>query len=80
MLTKIASGTIFFHYRCEYVKTEGSEVDLMQDIQIFTARAQFFHLGQNFSGISSNEKRAGWVSEGLEVTGALLCGKTCKCS
>lgn len=54
---------MFFHYKCEYVKTEGSEVELMQDIQIFTARAQFFHLGQNFIGMGSNERRVDWVIE-----------------
>lgn len=63
MLTKNVSGTMFSHYKCEYVKTEGSELELMQDIQIFTARAQFFHLGQNFTGIGSNERRVGWIIE-----------------
>lgn len=54
---------MFFHYKCEYVKTEESEVELLQDIEIFTARVQFFHLGQNFIGMGSNERWVDWVIE-----------------
>lgn len=46
MLTKIVSGTMFLYCKCEYVKTEGSELQLVKDIQVVTvtARAHFFTL------------------------------------
>lgn len=44
MLTKIVSGTMFLYCKCEYVKTEGSELQLVKDLQVVTARAHFFTL------------------------------------
>lgn len=46
MLTKIVSGTMFLYCKCEYVKTEGSELQLVKDLQVVTARAHFFTLAK----------------------------------
>lgn len=37
---------MFLYCKCEYVKTEGSELQLVKDLQVVTARAHFFTLAK----------------------------------